>query len=160
MDTLRLLIAAAPLAISGCATSGIEAAAAQRRFQATIPTCGGGKECEVKWAAARRWVLSSSSMKIQHYSPDFIETFNPEAYSAGIAARVTKEPFSNTDYRIVVEVWCNNLFGCVPPIAQASQAFNDFVNHSWAAGGPAGLTTPVRSGAPTSDEVTAPPHPH
>lgn len=151
-----MLIAAAPLAFGGCATSGVDAAAAQQRFQKTIPICNDGKECEVKWSAARRWVLSNSSMKIQHYSPDFIETFNPEAYGAGIAARVTKEPVSNSDYRIVVEVWCNNMFGCVPPSLQAAQSFNDFVNRSWAAG-PGGPTTQLPSGGPTSDEVTARP---
>lgn len=159
MKSFAIAIGMVPLVLSGCATSGVDAATAQRRFQQTTPICIEGKECEVKWAAARRWVLSNSSMKIQHYSPDFIETFNPEGYSAGIAARVTKEPANNSDYRIVVEVWCNNLFGCVPPVRQAAQAFNDYVNNSWSAQShaPTGAAMPPVVAVPTSDQVTAPP---
>lgn len=117
------------IVLAGCATPVTDS---QRRvFYQTIPTCAEAKECEVKWAAARRWVLSNAGFKIQTISPDYIETFNiRDATSTDLWVRVTKEPTSGTVYRILVEAGCNNMFGCVPEAFAAMQSFNDFVNYA------------------------------
>lgn len=98
---------------------------AERHFQSTIPTCSTEKECELKWAAARRWLLSNSSMKLQHYAPDLMETYNPA--QEGIGARVIKEPIDNTTYRLVVDVWCGG-FSCFGSMVELKQSFNDYVD--------------------------------
>ncbi|QCG64265.1 hypothetical protein [Pseudomonas veronii] len=40
----------------------------------TIPVCISDKDCELKWSAARRWVLSNAGYKIQSITSDYIET--------------------------------------------------------------------------------------
>jgi hypothetical protein len=117
----RIVFAAAML--SGCVSQ--EAIDAERRFQSTIPTCSAEKECELKWAAARRWLLSNSSMKLQHYAADLMETYNPA--QEGIGARVIKEPIDNTTYRLVVDVWCGG-FSCLGSMTELKQSFNDYVD--------------------------------
>ena len=120
----KLLIIAAVIAtISGCATTGnIEAKRAE--FNSTIPTCKTDRECELKWSAARNWVLNNSGWKIQHLTNDFIETYNAVGGSPRIAVRVTKEPIAEGGYRFVVKTWCDNIFGCVPDSWDAAISFN------------------------------------
>lgn len=111
--------------ITGCATITSQQQAILRE---TVPMCYGEKECEAKWAAARKWILNNASRKIQIYSDDFIETYNPEPRSPGLAARVIKEPAGNDGYAIIATVWCNNIFGCVPKKVDALLDFNNYVN--------------------------------
>lgn len=113
--------------ISGCvSTAPKQVAIVQENF----PMCYGKKDCEVKWAAARRWVLENSNRKIQIYSDDLIETYNPEKNSIFLAARITKEPVgAEGEYYIVPNVWCDNwIFGCTPKKADALMDFNNYVN--------------------------------
>lgn len=114
---------AAAAALTGCASQ--KAIDAEERWQATIPTCSAVKECEIKWAAARRWLLNNSSMKLQHYAPDLMETYYPS--QEGIGARVVKEPIDETSYRLVVAVWCGG-FGCFGNLTAMKQSFNDYVD--------------------------------
>jgi hypothetical protein len=110
-------------ALGGCVTQkDIDAA---RHFQNTIPTCSGEKDCEFKWAAARRWMLSNPTMKLEHYAVDLMETYNPTG--DGLAARVVKEPVDETPYRLVVDVWCSG-FACLNSLTQVRQSFNDYVS--------------------------------
>lgn len=109
--------------LSGCVSQ--QAIDAERRWQATIPTCSTDKECELKWAAARRWLLTNSSMKLQHYAADLMETYNPT--QEGIGARVIKEPIDETAYRLVVDVWCGG-FSCFGDMTALKQSFNDYVD--------------------------------
>lgn len=117
----------------------------QMRFMASIPTCTGEKDCEFKWAAARRWIVSELTVKLQHHGPDFMETFDPE--ESGIGARVMKEPIDTNTYRIVIDTWCQGL-GCFLSELRLKQSFNDFVN---GASGSAALRpeSPAESGPPT-----------
>lgn len=125
---MRNLIFAFSLLLTGCATVD---QAVLDRIAATIPTCHDEKECEIKWAAARRWVLENADMKIQTYAPDFIQTYNPSSAGLELAASVTKEPLPDGSYRIVARVWCDNPLGCRRPPAEMVQAFNDYVNASY-----------------------------
>ena len=126
--TLIHIILAASLLLfilGGCATITPKQQAA---MDETIPVCLGKVECEAKWAAARNWVLNNAKFKIQIYSDDLIETYNPPPDSPLIAARVRKQPLQNGGYGIYVNVWCNNMFGCVPKRADAVLNFNNYIN--------------------------------
>jgi len=123
----HLALVFACLFCHGCATVTQQQ---QAEMDETAPLCYGEKDCEVKWAAARTWVLNNSKMKIQIYSDDLIETYNPPPDSPLLAARVTKIPAPNMKecYGISVYVWCKNMFGCVPDIHSAVVNFNNYIN--------------------------------
>ncbi|MBA3563092.1 MAG: hypothetical protein H0W33_03605 [Gammaproteobacteria bacterium] len=128
------------LVLLACVTSGCywaerherraEGIRAAQEFQRTVPVCITDDECDRKWAFARRWVLDNSGYKIQHYSDDYIETFNIRDIAATrLWVRVTREPAEYDDsYRILVELGCNNPLGCNMELPEARQRFNDYVN--------------------------------
>ncbi len=111
--------------ITGCATMSPQQLAAVKE---TVPHCYGETDCEAKWAAARKWVLRNSSRKIQIYSDDLIETYNPEPYSPRIAVRVVKKSLRRDEYAILATVRCSSIFGCIPTKTEARQDFNNYVN--------------------------------
>lgn len=113
---------------SGCATAPSPALQAKRaQFQSTIPTCEDEADCKAKWEAAQLWVVHNAGFKIQTATDVLIETYNPGPYDAKIAARVTKEPLGGGKYRLIVFVWCSNVFGCVPNDWDAALNFNAVV---------------------------------
>lgn len=122
----HLLLWIATSMISGCMSN---AALQVKRieFKNTIPTCHSDRECELKWSAARRWVLHHADSKIQHITNDFIETYNPAPNSPHLAVRVVKEPMTEGGYRFTVTTWCDNLFGCQPNSWDAAIDFNKYV---------------------------------
>lgn len=123
---MRIMICAVVL-LAACAP--MPTAQQYQAFEASIPTCTTAKGCEVKWATARRWVLDNAGFKIQHMTDDFIETYNSTDYtSTDLWARISKEPVDGDTYRILIEVGCNNMFGCHPEAMFAKQSFNDYVN--------------------------------
>lgn len=142
----RASISSALLILSACVTqSNVDA---EHQFRSTIPTCSDEKDCEFKWAAARRWILSNPTMKLQHYAPDFMETFNP--VNDGVGARVMKEPVDDKTYRIVVDAWCGG-FACLSSMTAVKQSFNDYLNGKISA--PLTLQAPAakkKSGHPAS----------
>jgi hypothetical protein len=97
----------------------------EMRFMSTIPRCTGEKDCEFKWAAARRWIVSEFRGKLHHHGPDFMETVDPER--DGVGARVMKEPVDTNTYRIVIDTWCRGA-GCFLSQLKLKQSFNDYVN--------------------------------
>jgi len=103
------------------------------RWSETIPYCYSKPDCTAKWAAARNWVQNNASVKIQIYSDDLIETYNPSPNSPKIAARVTKEPNATSttgdqSYYFGIKVWCNNIFGCIPTADESILSFNNYVS--------------------------------
>lgn len=116
------------ISLTGCVNQAV-IKQKQLELQQTIPVCKSEKECELKWSAARRWVLSNAGQKFQHVTNDFMETYNPPEHSASIAVRVIKEPLEDgSGYRLLVGVWCNNMFGCVPNKWDAALSFNKYVS--------------------------------
>ena len=118
------------IALSGCVTAPTITPQQQTEINKNIPMCFSKKECEAKWAVARKWVLNNCTTKIQIYSDDLIETFNPPAHSPELAARIIKEPAGNNAYAILATIWCNNMFGCVPSKYEALMDFNNNVNET------------------------------
>lgn len=119
-----LLIALSVIALSGCAATG-DISQKRAALKETAPKCYGEKECELMWSAARRWVLNNASMKLQIATADYMETYNPPANSPKLAVRVTKDPLPDgKGYRLDVQAWCDNIFGCLPDHWDAALAFN------------------------------------
>ena len=79
------------------------------------PTCKGAADCEVKWSAARTYLIDHAAYKLQNDSVDRLETYNPnEDSSAGLRAQVSRAIQPDGSYAIVAKFWCNNLFECSP----------------------------------------------
>ena len=130
------LILAAALVLSGC--SGLRTYPAGQNFDMleeiakSTPTCVDARECEIKWNAARNWVLNNAGWRLQVVTGDYMETYNPVGNSRLLAARVTKEPIMDaTGYKIMVKVWCNSPFGCEPDTISARLSFNRYIAASW-----------------------------
>jgi hypothetical protein len=105
--SLRRAAIGIAVTLSVSCVSSEEVAKAQLRYEATIPTCRSDRECELKWSAARTWVLGHSTMKIQTLTSDFMETFNP-TNDVDFTYRVTKEPnVAAAGYRILAFVYCH-----------------------------------------------------
>lgn len=116
------------LVASGCAsTPSPQIQAKKAEFERTVPICEGEADCKAKWEAAQLWVVHNAGFKIQTATDVLVETYNPGPSDAKIAARVTKEPLGGGKYKLVVFVWCNNIFGCVPNGWDAAIDFNNKV---------------------------------
>lgn len=121
--------------LSGCATAPTEEdlakqakkAARFEEFQRTIPICEGEEDCKVKWEAAQIWISNNAGYKIQIATDALIETYNAVGSSPYLAAKVTKEPLGGGRYRIFVQLWCDNLLGCMPKPIKAALKFNQYV---------------------------------
>ena len=125
-----LLLIVCIFCFHGCATFTPQQ---KQTWNQTVPMCYRESDCEAKWSAARNWVQNNSGYKIQIYTTDLIETYNPSQSSPKIAVRITKQPLStsmegNKSYAIAIKVWCNNIFGCVPSTDDAIIGFNKYVN--------------------------------
>ena len=133
MIRTKLMIGAALfLTLQGCALTPTIDPGARKHVVDSIPTCTGAKECEIKWAAARMWVIDNVDMKIETYSTDYIQTYNPPTdYGTELAAQVTKNPANDGTYQIKAHIWCNNVYVCESKALTSEQAFNDAVNSSY-----------------------------
>lgn len=113
--------------LAGCAVSP-EQQARINQFQATIPQCRNEEVCKQMWEAAQVWVVRNSGFRVQVATDAIIETFSSVGNTTALAARVVKEPLGSGSYRIVVSVWCDNIFGCSPNSWSAAQDFNNTLN--------------------------------
>lgn len=115
--------------------------AAREQYEAAIPRCSSDKECQAKWAAARRWVLDHCGFKLEHVTDDFMETFNSgNAAATQMWCRVTKSPINETAYKIELENGANNWFGNGDMPAIRAE-FNAYVSAAWQSPAP-GSSTP------------------
>ena len=121
--TVRALLI--PLMLASCALG--PPLEEQRQFVRAIPVCSTDWECELKWSAARQWVLAHAGLKLQYLARDFMGTYNPPRNSSALAVRIVKEPIANGGYQIKVSTWCNNNSGCAPDSWDAAQDFNNYV---------------------------------
>ena len=72
-------------------------------------------------------MTKNAAYKVQVITSVLIETYNPTEHSTSIAARVTREPLGNGRYKFVVQVYCDNMFGCRPDVLDAQLDFNRYV---------------------------------
>lgn len=129
-----LLVLLAAAALPGCAmTPTPEQMQASERYRTSIPTCSAAKECEVKWAAARNWMLGNCGFRLEKIEPDYLETYKSgDSASTDLYCRVTRTPISDTAYRIELTAAANNfLMYSAAQITAIHQRFNDAVEDSW-----------------------------
>lgn len=113
---------------SGCAsTPDPQRQALIDEINRTIPTCAGVDDCNAKWEASQLWVARNANYKIQTVTNVLIETYNPAPNSPSLAARVIKEPLGGGKYRLLVTMWCDNIFGCTPDAHVKALEFNKAV---------------------------------
>lgn len=118
--------------VSGCATITDK----QRSdWEETIPLCFSDSDCKTKWAAARQWIQNNAGYKIQIYSDDLIETYNPQQSDPKIAVSASKNPIAKTQEgeqanMIAVKIYCGNIFSCIPSINESILSFNKFVSQA------------------------------
>jgi hypothetical protein len=130
----RSLTLAASLALTGCPVSWYEARASHPPTPPVTPapTCSTDADCTVKWAAARTFVLAHASYKMQTYSTDFFQTFNPAPDDPrGLGAQVNKEPLPGGGNAITAKFYCGSQWDCS---ANASKVLDEF-NRTVAAAG-------------------------
>jgi len=128
------MVAAICAVVSGCATVDPQVAAqAQQAYAKSIPTCNTAKECEVKWSAARNWVLGNCGFRIEKIESDYIETYKSgDSANTDLYCRVTKSAISETGYQIELAAGANNfLMYSGYQITEIKQRFNDSVNAAW-----------------------------
>ena len=124
---VALCIAASSL-LTSCATTPSPALQAkQAEFNQTIPVCTDEKDCKAKWEAAQIWIVRNSGYKIQTATDVLLQTYNPTGGDPKIGVQAVKEPLGGGRYRIVVKVYCDNIFGCVPNSWDAAIDFNRVV---------------------------------
>jgi hypothetical protein len=113
---------------TGCATTtDPQRQALIDELNRTIPTCAGAEDCNAKWEAAQLWVTRNASYKIETVTNVLIETYNPAPNSPSLAARVIKESQGGGKYRLLVTMWCDNIFGCTPDAHVKALEFNKAV---------------------------------
>jgi hypothetical protein len=96
-------------------------------YNATVPRCLDADECEMMWAAARRWVQQHSGFRIDTYSDDYIQTHKSGDYANTLlGVEVWKDPIGGGMYEIRTRMWRNNAFsqGDIP---QKMLDFNRYV---------------------------------
>ncbi len=91
------------------------------------PTCASAGECEFRWGLARRFVLDNCGFRLQTYTPDFMETYNPTDYSPRLGAQVSKDPLGNGRFELRAKFYCANWLGCEPPEDETLARFNSTV---------------------------------
>jgi ketosteroid isomerase-like protein len=118
----RCLISVIAVLIVGCATIP---QVVREAPSTPTPTCQSAADCEAKWSAARSYLLTHTSYKIQNDSVDRLETYNPSnEVTVGLRAQVSKAIQPDGRYAIVAKFWCNNLFECSPNAAKTLEDFN------------------------------------
>ena len=78
-------------------------------YNRTIPTCIGERDCKLKMAVAREWVLANSTIKLWIDNEDRILTdrTNTLGGSRHLTAKVNREPIDNETYEIRIVVSCS-----------------------------------------------------
>lgn len=80
------------------------------------------------WEMAQLWVVKNAGYKIQTATNVLIQTYNATGSRVELAATVTKEPLGQGRYKIVAQLWCDNIFVCRPDRLDALLDFNRTVS--------------------------------
>lgn len=138
--------------LTGCASTA-QNKELVAKYQATIPECSSGEDCEIKWAAARRWVQMRAGLRIENYDENYIQTHKHYDFAnTALGVEVTREPIGSGRYQIVAKMWVNNFLaeGDVPA---RMVEFNDYVNSASAANPSPPIVRPVVTLTPVEASV-------
>jgi hypothetical protein len=115
--------------LASCATTpSADIQMKRAELERTTPICSDEKDCAAKWDAAQLWIVHNSGFKLQTTTNVLLQTYNATGGSPSIAVQVTKEPLGGGKYKLVVQVSCDNIFGCVPNQWDAALNFNNTVS--------------------------------
>ena len=110
------------LLLAGCASASSVATAPARPV-----SCKAGPDCDAKWSRALSWVTSNSSYKFQTQSDSVVQTMGPLPDDPSPAYTVTKLATGPGIFEITFGGGCDNIFGCIPTVAESRARFADFV---------------------------------
>ncbi len=125
----------------------------KKRIKNTLPTCHSKSECEIKWAAAKKWVNLDPRRKVKYHTDSFIETHMPPLDSTELAVQIVKVGLPQGGYKIVINTKCYHEYGCIPSKEDAEIDFNNYINSgkeektAFFNQQPANLKTKVKGGA-------------
>ena len=93
-------------------------------------TCRAGKNCEIVWDKAWKWVGDNSNRRIEYLDSHRILTTLPtDGNSAKLAYNITKRAISGDKYEIVFFAWCTNFIGCGEDPEKKAQQFIEYMTH-------------------------------
>ena len=103
------VVGAAACTLPQTRTEPFDDAELRARIASTTPRCSLGPDCELRWAAARRYLQERADFRIQTYGDDFIQTYKSgDPLSRGISLEVTLDPIGNDWYQIIARAYSNN----------------------------------------------------
>lgn len=74
----------------------------------TLPNCSAGEDCNLKWSAAKSWLLMHSDMKVRQSDADYIETYRPTPYRNLFGGSIIKRARRDGKYDIVYIPSCSS----------------------------------------------------
>lgn len=117
-----------PSLLLGCATAPTVDPAKMAYAQSIQPVCRTERECELMWSAAKQWVQDNAAYRIKLLTNDHLETYSPSGGTALLGASISKVPNKDGSYRLRAQLWCDNMFGCVPDATDSLIALFRAVN--------------------------------
>ena len=90
-------------------------------------TCEAGADCTAKWARVQKWVKRKAKLGIVKQNDNLIQTNPSVTLNSDVAFTITKVPTGGTSYRIDYEAYCDDDFGCTPPLIQLKASFVEYV---------------------------------
>jgi hypothetical protein len=136
------IIAAAGLALTGCATMTPEQEAEIERWASRDIVCEGENQCAAMWGAATQFVLDYSDFRVTQATDRAIVTAGPRPDGTQLAYSITRIDLGNGRARFDFRAGCDNMFGCVPSprVARAGFAKTVIEAGEEISTGPAGVT--------------------
>lgn len=114
--------------LSGCMTVAKTDPAKIAYAQSIQPVCRAERECELMWSSAKQWVQDNAAYRIKLLTNDHLETYSPTGGTPLLGASISKVPNKDGSYRLRAQLWCDNIFGCVPDATDSLIALFKAVN--------------------------------
>ena len=92
-------------------------------------TCQAGRDCDLKWGKAYKWVIESSGLKLQTKTDDLIKTEESKKVSRTLVVTITKNPTSQSGtYEIDFIGGCSSMLSCIPSVTESRASFANFIS--------------------------------
>jgi len=112
--------------IASCAVSP-ETQAKMDEYASTVPSCNEDLDCQMKWMAARAWVVENSDFPIRFAGEDRISASSTLISVSGVGVIVDRELLDEGGYQFIVDVECFSGYGC-GSVWDTMISFNQAVN--------------------------------
>jgi hypothetical protein len=92
-------------------------------------TCQAGRDCDLKWQKAYKWVIESSGLKLHTKTDGLIKTEESPKVSRTLVVTITKNPTSQSGtYEIYFIGGCSSALSCIPSVTESRASFANFVS--------------------------------